>query len=481
MKTSSTARTALLVDFGSTFTKVVAVDLLEGKVLGTARAATTVGTDILEGLSAAVESLAVQTGLSGYDVRLACSSAAGGLRMAAVGLVPQLTAEAAKQAALSAGARITGVYSYELGREDLTDLERSRPDIVLLTGGTDGGNRTALLHNARALASLSQPFPVVVAGNRAAGEEAVAILRESGKDARPCANVMPRLDRLDIEPAREAIRMVFLERIVLARGFTGASRLMDDIVAPTPAAVLDAVRLLSLGTEEEPGIGDLLLLDIGGATTDVHSATDGFPSRGGAIPKGLPEPFAKRTVEGDLGVRYSAGSVAEAFGANRLAVRTGLPEGVLAGVLERFESEVDVLAEGNPVLLRIDQSLAEVAALLAVDRHAGRYERVFTPLGPQDLLHGKDLSAVRTVIGTGGPVIGAADPRAVLACALAGAPGGDPEALRPLQADFLLDRRYLMAAMGLLGRIRPTLAVRLMKRELVALPRGNASNEGDAP
>jgi uncharacterized protein (TIGR01319 family) len=480
-KPTSAQRNALLVDFGSTFTKVVAVDLLEERILGTARAATTVGTDILEGLSAAIELLAVQTGLREYDVRLACSSAAGGLRMAAVGLVPQLTAEAAKQAALSAGSRITGVYSYELNREDVEDLFRSRPDIVLLTGGTDGGNRTALIHNAQALASLSQPFPVVIAGNRFAGEEAAGILRASGKEVHLCANVMPRLDRLDIEPAREAIRKVFLERIVSAKGLTGASRLMDDIVTPTPAAVLDAARLLALGTEEESGLGDLLVIDIGGATTDVHSMCDGLPSRGGAIPKGLPEPYAKRTVEGDLGVRYSAGSVAGDFGINRLAIRAGIPEGVLSGVLERYESEANLLPEANPVLLRIDQALAEAATLLAVDRHAGRYERVFTPVGPQYLLHGKDLSSVRTLIGTGGPMIDAVHPRAVLSCALSGAPGSDPEALRPIRAKFLLDRRYLMAAMGLLGRIRPTLAVRLMKREFFVLAEGDALVEGDMP
>ncbi len=478
MSPATDPRTALLVDFGSTFTKTVAVDLSEGRILGTARAPTTVGTDILEGLTAALEILARETGRQDYDVRLACSSAAGGLRMAAVGLVPELTAEAAKQAALSAGARITGVFSYGLEADDLADLARSRPDIVLLTGGTDGGNRDAILHNARALASLPTPFPVVVAGNRSAVGEAADLLRASGKDVRLCANVMPRLDHPDIEPAREAIRTVFLERIVRARGFTGAAALMDDIVTPTPAAVLDAARLLSQGADGEPGLGDLLVLDIGGATTDVHSLSDGLPSRGGAIPKGLPEPFAKRTVEGDLGVRYSAGSVADAFGVARLAARAGIPESALREALARYESRADLLPQGDPVLARVDQALAEAAALLAVDRHAGRYERVFTPLGPQYLLHGKDLSAVRTVIGTGGPVIDAADPAAVLACAVAGAPDAEAEILRPARADFLLDRRYLLAAMGLLGRIRPALAVRLMKRELEALSRPSASTGG---
>ncbi len=468
--TPADARTALLVDFGSTFTKAVAVDLARERVLGTARAPTTVATDVQQGLDAALRLLAERTGVGRFDVRLCCSSAAGGLRMCAVGLVPELTAEAARQAALSAGAKVVGTFSYELGPDDLAALAAARPDIVLLTGGTDGGNRAAILHNAAALASLPGAFPVVVAGNRAAAGEAAGILRTAGKDARVCANVMPRLDRPDLEPAREAIRGVFLERIVRARGLTAAESLMDDFATPTPAAVLDAARLLSVGAEGEPGLGDLLVLDIGGATTDLHSLCDGFPTRGGAIPKGLPEPFAKRTVEGDLGVRFNAGSIAAAFGPSRLAARAGVSEDDLAEVLARFETRTAVLPEGDTALLRIDRALAEAAALLAVDRHAGRYERVFTPLGPQFLLHGKDLGGVRVVIGTGGPLADAPDPRPILACAAAGAADADPEALRPARPEFLLDRSYLLAAMGLLGRIRPGLAVRLMKRALVPLP-----------
>jgi uncharacterized protein (TIGR01319 family) len=308
-----------------------------------------------------------------------------------------------------------------------------------------------------------------VAGNRSARADAADLLRASGKDVRLCANVMPRLEHPDLEPAREAIRTVFLERIVQARGLTRATALMHDIVTPTPAAVLDAGTLLARGADGEPGLGDLLVLDIGGATTDVHSICEGLPSRGGAIPKGLPEPYAKRTVEGDLGLRISAASLREAFGPARLAARTGLDEETLSGVLARYGRQPVLLPEGDATLAAVDQSLAEACALLAVGRHAGRYEVVYTPVGPQYLLYGKDLSDIRTVIGTGGPVLDAAAPLAVLACALRGASGSDPARLTPVRAGFLLDRRYILAAMGLLGRLHPGAAVRLMKRELVAL------------
>ena len=131
----------LLIDFGSTYTKVTAVDLDAGAVLGTASTYTTVETGIEKGLENALEILKEKTGIAGFTKKLACSSAAGGLKMVAVGLVPKLTAEAAKLAALSAGAKVIKVYSYELTGYDADEIERLKPDIVLSSGGTDGETR----------------------------------------------------------------------------------------------------------------------------------------------------------------------------------------------------------------------------------------------------------------------------------------------------------------------------------------------------
>jgi len=133
--------TALLIDFGSTYTKLRAVDLESATILGSGQGPSTVTTDITTGLRKALVNLeAHMGGLPAFKYRLASSSAAGGLRMVTIGLVPELTEKAAKQAALGAGAKIVGTYSFELTERDVDSIENHQPDIVLLSGGTDGGN-----------------------------------------------------------------------------------------------------------------------------------------------------------------------------------------------------------------------------------------------------------------------------------------------------------------------------------------------------
>ena len=136
----------LLVDFGSTYTKATAVEAESGQLLGTAQSYTTVEQDISLGLEKALAELRGQTGAIEYEKRYACSSAAGGLRMIASGLVPSLTSEAAKRAALGAGAKVIRTYAYELTEDDTAEIAALAPDILLLCGGTDGGNSACALH-----------------------------------------------------------------------------------------------------------------------------------------------------------------------------------------------------------------------------------------------------------------------------------------------------------------------------------------------
>ena len=161
----------LLVDFGSTYTKTVLADTDEGKLLGTASSFTTVQSDINEGLANACAKLKEQTGVGEYSETYACSSAAGGLKMIAAGLVPELTVQAAKEASLGAGAKIMKTYSYQLTKSDVKEIDRLCPDIILLTGGTDGGNRESILHNAKRLSEMEKDIPIVAAGNRCCMEE----------------------------------------------------------------------------------------------------------------------------------------------------------------------------------------------------------------------------------------------------------------------------------------------------------------------
>lgn len=454
-------RPVLLIDFGSTYTKVTAVDTEAEVLLGTAAAYTTVQTDINEGLSHALEALEAQTGRLDFAARYACSSAAGGLRMIASGLVPELTSEAAKQASLGAGAKIVKVYSFELTEDDIEEIDRLRPDIFLLVGGTDGGNSDCIRHNAQMLAACKADFPVIIAGNRTAARACQRSLE--GRQTFICENVMPKFGVLNIQPAQECIRALFLNRIIQAKGLSHASKLISGILMPTPSAMMRAMQLLAEGCEGEAGIGELMALDVGGATTDVYSIADGMPKEGGTVYKGLPEPYVKRTVEGDIGMRYSIGGIVEAASLKKVASLAGL-------TLERAQALIDDLAEHTEKVPdseeteRLDFALACCACETAARRHAGYMEETYNMTGKVFVQTGKDLRTVRQMVVTGGSLIHTRRTGEIASHAFYDP--ADPMSLRPIKARVLVDRRYILAAMGLLSEYEPQTALRIMKKEL---------------
>lgn len=458
-------KNVLLIDFGSTYTKVTAVDLAAERLMGTASSYTTVETDINEGLANALEALTEKIGPTDFDQRYACSSAAGGLKMISCGLVPELTAEAARMASLGAGAKVMKVYSYQLTEEDGEEIEALRPDIFLLTGGTDGGNKDTIIENAGVLAGIKSQFPVVIAGNRNAAAACRRILEEAGKQAVVCENVMPRFGVLNIEPAQNCIREIFLERIIKAKGLSEASQLISGIMMPTPAAVLAAMKLLAKGTETEKGLGDLVAADVGGATTDIYSMSLGEPSGVNTVIKGLPEPYAKRTVEGDIGMRYSAAGIVEAAGLQAVCRLSGLTEERAGALMDLITSRTDTLPETEE-LAALDFALASLAVKIGMTRHAGRVEKVYTPVGETWLQEGKDLTQVEKAVITGGSLIHA--PRAAEIARSLLYDLSEPASLKPKQAEILLDKEYILSAMGLLAQHAPDTALKIMKKELLS-------------
>jgi uncharacterized protein (TIGR01319 family) len=466
---------ALLIDFGSTYTKLRAVDLGARRILATAQGPSTVTSDITIGLDLALAALAAKLGhLPTFAHRLASSSAAGGLRMVTIGLVKELTAEAARQAALGAGAKLVGAFAYRLTAADIGSIETLAPDIILLAGGTDGGNAEVVRHNGKRLAASSLQCPIIVACNRDVAEEVVEGLTSAAKNAVLTRNVMPAFGVLEIDPAREAIREVFIARIVHAKGIDRAAAQVDAVLMPTPAAVMEGARLLSEGTERHSGLGDLLVVDIGGATTDVHSVAVGAPRRDGVVQYGLPEPFVKRTVEGDLGMRHNARAIVQAAGLSAFAARAGLTEAELEAMLDAIEDNVERLPT-SPHEVALDEALAWTAVRIAVGRHAGTSEIVQTVQGPVTMQRGKDLSGVTTVIGTGGPLAHGATPASVLKAALADA--ADPFSLRPVRPALYIDADYLLYAGGLLSAIDPDAAFEIARASLRPLE----EREADEP
>jgi uncharacterized protein (TIGR01319 family) len=452
-----------LADFGSTYTKVRLVEIEEGRLLARAEAPTSIGTDLMEGYAAALEM--AQGSLRGpaeIEHELAASSAGGGLRVAAVGLVEDLTAAAARQAALNAGARVETVVAGVLSEEQLDELQASRPEIVLFAGGTDGGQAELVLENARRLASRRIGDNAVVACNSEVAEEVAEALRAAGSVAEVAANVMPELGRMEIEPARTAILRIFLEHVIGGKGLSASPAFERMVKMPTPEAVLEATRLLSHGTPTQPGVGDVMVVDIGGATTDVHSNRTVEVVSPGIEDPLLPPPATLRTVEGDLGLRTGA--------AGALAVDGRWLED------ERGEQETPIrqsvsIRGKDPAWIPGDEREAQIDGLLAVScathalaRHCGTMLLTPGKAGPPTLVrNGPDLREVRRVIGTGGVFAHRDDGRSILERALERKP---PRSLAPRDARVSLDRNYVLAAAGLLSTHDREAAMRLLLREL---------------
>ncbi|HEX6500493.1 MAG TPA: glutamate mutase L [Micromonosporaceae bacterium] len=459
---------AVCVDVGSTYTKLVVVDVDAGRLVATAEHPTTASTDVLHGLDAARSAVAGLLPDADLSAVYACSSAGGGLRLAVVGYEAMVSAEAGHRVALSAGARVVHVASGRLGGAQLAALRAAGPDVVLLVGGTDGGDAEVLRHNAARLAAARVRWPVVVAGNVDVRDEVLATLTGRGVPAVAAANVLPRIGVLEPQPARSAIREVFLRHVIGGKKLSRGRRFAGLVRGATPDVVLRAVEVLA-----DHVAGDLLVVDVGGATTDVYSVVapdEQAAHRPQAEVAGTL--WRSRTVEGDLGVRSSATGVVAAAEVERLVVGD-VPWAQAA----RRRAEAPAMVPADAAEQDVDLRLAQVAATVALRRHA-RGEAV-TAGGPRR--GGRDLSGVRLVIGSGGvlrhaPVDAA---RRVLSAAVTDTAGG--WAL-PRAARAVVDVDYVLAAAGLLADEYPDAAVRLLADRLgLDLAGGGQTRQYDTP
>jgi len=445
------------VDVGSTFTKAAVVDIQRGRLSGTASHRTTSEGEVLDGLDAAVAA-AVTTagGVTPGQVR-ACSSAGGGLRLAVVGYEALVTARAGHMVGLSAGARVVRVAAGRLDKAQVADLVAHRPDVVLLVGGTDGGEADTIRHNAAALSGLR--IPVVLAGNVEVRDEITALLTVAGVPVLPTDNVLPRIGELNPGPARQAIRELFLRHVIGGKGLSRQPRFAALVRGATPDLVLAAVEVLADGAGDVPGYGDVLVVDVGGATTDVYSALTPDPHQGGPDREVAGTLWRGRTVEGDLGVRISAPGIVAAALAERLIDDAEAEQ--LAKAADRRAEDPAFVAD-DATETAIDARLTRLAITVALRRHA-RGERV----GPQPAPRrgGRDLRQVRLVVGSGGVLrrLAPAQARALLREAVDDPAGGWP---LPRDAVYAIDTRYALAAAGLLAVDHPAVAARLLRHEI---------------
>ena len=429
----------LVAEIGSTTTVVNAFGALDTnnpRLLGQGLSPTTVlDGDVGIGLRRAVADLEKAIGPVGSlsDIPFyATSSAAGGLKMTVHGLVPAMTARAAREAALGAGAVVRYQTAGELTEEDWEEIVRIRPNIMLLAGGVDHGDRRVVLENAKKLATwfskVSWRSPIIFAGNVTATAGVQKALAEANLDLRVVPNVYPEIDQLNIEPTRRAIQEVFEQHITEAPGMQGIREIVNGKIMPTPGAVMQAAHLIY------DEVGDVMVFDVGGATTDVHSITLGAEENQ-KLALG-PEPLAKRTVEGDLGVYINAKTLVEIIGNEKIVEHHG-PDWLkyLKSVPETPE-EITLSAELTAAALRI--------ALL---RHSGRYRHYYGTSGRVTRVDGRDLTRIRWIVGTGGALTRLPNGLEMMHESLQHA--GD--ALLPKQGvALMLDKDYIMASLGVL-------------------------------
>ena len=446
MRTSSGA--VLCVDIGSTFTKAALVDAGAGTLLATGAHPTTLDGDVLDGVRAARAEAERRAGVTASEI-LACSSAGGGLRLAVVGYERAVTAEAGHRVALTAGGHVVHVHAGPLDDDGTDALHAARPDVVLLTGGTDGGNADVLVHNARAIGLARLAAPVVLAGNAAAAADAEDELARRRRHVVVTGNVLPAIGTLDPAPARAAIREVFLRHVIggkLGDGLSPDEAFAGLVRAATPDAVLTGVELLATA-------GDVMVVDVGGATTDVYSAVSADACRQQGLAGEIAPLSHARTVEGDLGLRSGARGVLAAAAAEGLLGDGREAAGPAAGddLLEHVER-----AAADPGYLPADPApdlrLAALAARIAARRHG----RPQTPGGAP-----RPLRDVGLLVGSGG--------------VLRHNPGAADGVLRPLTRDHaggwavperarvVVDLRYVLFAAGLLAGIAPEAAVALAR------------------
>ena len=450
----------LVAEIGSTTTVVNAFDHLESDspvFLGQGQAPTSVKEgDVNIGLQAAIEdmkkNLHIENEKLEYTNMLATSSAAGGLRMTVHGLVYDMTVKAAKEGALGAGANIHLITAGKLSKVDMIKLDRIKPNIILIAGGVDYGERETALYNSELIAASDLDIPVIYAGNIAVADDVKLIFESYSKEKNLhlVPNVYPKIDILNIEPTREVIQDIFEKHITEAKGMEKIREMVNGPIIPTPGAVMKASKLL------KDEIGDLVTIDVGGATTDIHSVTEGTEKVNKILVE--PEPVAKRTVEGDLGVFINKRNIVDIIKIEKLEKELNMtPEDI-----EKFTNS-DIAIPETEEHKRFIERLTKEAVIVSINRHAGGYRTYFG--GKSDTLaFGKDLTAVKWIVGTGGALTRLTAREEILN-SISQFNRAD-KLLPTAEAKILIDNDYIMASLGILSSLNKEAAIKLLLKSL---------------
>ena len=369
------------------------------------------------------------------------------------GLVYDMTAKAAREAALGAGANIHLVTAGKLYKNDLKHIESIMPNIILIAGGVDYGERDTAMHNAEMIAKLDLRVPVIYAGNIQNHDDVQEIFKDFEKSSLLylVENVYPKIDNLNVEPTRKVIQDVFEEHIIHAPGMSHVRDMVNGPIIPTPGAVMEAAKLL------KDELGDLIVFDVGGATTDLHSVTEGSEEINRILIN--PEPTAKRTVEGDLGVYVNMINIVELIGKEKLAQDLEIDMSVLENLIETH-----VPIPKTPLQVKFVERLTLEAVIQSSHRHAGAFRDLFGGSGKTRMAEGKDLTSIQFIIGTGGALTRLPN-RVEIMKAVSKSNKGN-KLLPTAEAKILVDHDYIMASLGVLSKEYPEAALKLLKKSM---------------
>ena len=303
----------------------------------------------------------------GCDVYISTSSAGGGLQMMVAGVVREMTAASAKRAALGAGAIVMDVIASNDRRrphEQIQRIRELRPDMVLLSGGTDGGNTTQVVQLAELVAPAkprprfgsAYQLPIIFAGNSDARSEIERVFGGStddtgGFDLSVVENLRPMLEKENLGPARDRIHDVFLEHVMAhAPGYDKLIQWTNAPIMPTPGAVGDILQTIAR-TQGINAVG----VDIGGATTDVFSVFDGT---------------FNRTVSANLGMSYSISNVCAEAGMDSVLrwVHLDMDERELRNRVKNKMIRPTTIPQSAEALV-FEQAVAREALRLAYQQH----------------------------------------------------------------------------------------------------------------
>jgi len=476
----------LITDVGSTTTKAILIEDINGeyRLVDRAESPTTVEEpfeDVNIGVRNAIKSLGgiLDRDLSGEDSLTAegidyytSSSAGGGLQVLVIGLYSKITAASANRAALGAGAILLDTISTDDVRpiyEKIDALRQARPDMVLLTGGIDGGSIDFALEFADIINSSNPKprfgddikLPVIYAGNKDAADLVKDTLSENF-DLHIVPNLRPNVNEENLSPARDQIHELFLSHVMQqAPGYKELSEAAVADIVPTPKAVGNIMTILAKRENL-----NIIGTDIGGATTDVFSVID--------------EKF-NRTVSANMGMSYSIGNVLEQAGVKN--VKRWLPFEIDDEELSDMISTKMLFPTTLPVSLEellIEQAVAREALRISIKHHHDLITALPSKKGARDFLKTEeqkvkeftkteslvDMNKIGLVIGSGG--------------VLSHAPRREQAAIMLLDsAEFIghtelaVDSIFMMPHLGVLSQHYPDIALEVLLKDCF-IPLGSA-------